>query len=614
MQARNTGGFGPWSAWATVVTEEEDPPTPTGWDARYSNNKIQVKVTTLPTVTPQITHIGVSLETGQPPNLTTITKRVAASLNEWITVLPSADTGWEQGNWAVHVRFENSVGESSYVLPGIQVTVPAPTPTPPPPPPVEVDCPSPTGITVTKNADTVTISWNAVTDATDYNVEIGIPPSAGGLGETSHITSITSVTIPNLSFSATYRYRVQARKSGMGCDWSAWATVTTGSCTAPTGLGATATSDSITVTWTPFTSEPSYDVEVKEVTLEPNTASTVTEATGSSFTKTGLTASTEYDYRVRVNSTGNNCPWSSWESVTTLATGGNGEDTVTIATSSNTETTYTGCGPTRTRVETTTTTTTTTTTPAGGGDPTVTTSTSPSTETTADPEPERFTWADVVPEETRNRNVREVILSRRKNGDIWEDRVEERTTWDVKQKGTGHCGTIDHRWDGRSSTRTFYRLIREVWGDWEDEGSEVVDTTRRTRTGSKRGIGPDRECQVRVVTRYKQLQERMSDPPYNNTDTRWVRGRTTTTFEWEDCPDVWGSWVKDSSTRRIGGYGSWRRTGGTHYDDIEDVFYYEEERTVFWEVQWTRTTASGSHSESEWRSDGTTTETRWVTN
>ena len=129
VKATNGSGPGPWSDWATVVTKGQLPPTPDLWDAQYDNNKIQVKVTTLPPITPQITHIGVSMETGQPPNLTTITKRVAASLNEWITVLSSTDTGYQQGRWVVHIRFENSVGESSYVLPGKPVTVPTTTTT-----------------------------------------------------------------------------------------------------------------------------------------------------------------------------------------------------------------------------------------------------------------------------------------------------------------------------------------------------------------------------------------------------------------------------------------------------------------------------------------------------
>ncbi len=38
------------------------------------------------------------METGQPPNLTTIIERVSASLNLWITVLTSTDTGWQLGS------------------------------------------------------------------------------------------------------------------------------------------------------------------------------------------------------------------------------------------------------------------------------------------------------------------------------------------------------------------------------------------------------------------------------------------------------------------------------------------------------------------------------------
>ena len=125
--------------WVTVTKTETDwvaypevvPTTPTSsqWDVRYSNNKIQVKVTSLPTVSPAISEVRAYLEAGQPPNLTTVTEAIGTSLNSWVTVLSSSDTQWQTGNWAVHIRFENLVGNSAYST-GKSATVP----TPPPPP------------------------------------------------------------------------------------------------------------------------------------------------------------------------------------------------------------------------------------------------------------------------------------------------------------------------------------------------------------------------------------------------------------------------------------------------------------------------------------------------
>ena len=135
VRATNYLGDGPWTNWATVVTPGEIPPKPTSsqWDVRYSSNTIQVKVTSLPTVNPAISEVRAYLEAGQPPNLTTVTEAIGTSLNSWVTVLSSSDTQWQTGNWAVHIRFENSTGNSAY-SDGKSATVPTSAPPPRPRP------------------------------------------------------------------------------------------------------------------------------------------------------------------------------------------------------------------------------------------------------------------------------------------------------------------------------------------------------------------------------------------------------------------------------------------------------------------------------------------------
>ena len=77
------------------------------------------------------------MSTGQPPNQTTVTKAIGTTLNSWVDVLTSGDTGWATGvTWVASIRFENSVGNSAYSLPGKSVAVPTPPPPPPPPPSV----------------------------------------------------------------------------------------------------------------------------------------------------------------------------------------------------------------------------------------------------------------------------------------------------------------------------------------------------------------------------------------------------------------------------------------------------------------------------------------------
>ena len=127
VRAKNSVGDGPWADWATVVTPGEAPPVPTTsqWDVRYSNNKIQFKVTEIPAGNPAISEIRAHLETGSPPNLTTVTKTVGTTLNSWVTALSSADAQWRTGRWVAQIRFENSEKNSNYSATK-PVTVPRP--------------------------------------------------------------------------------------------------------------------------------------------------------------------------------------------------------------------------------------------------------------------------------------------------------------------------------------------------------------------------------------------------------------------------------------------------------------------------------------------------------
>ena len=115
------------------VSDPPSTPTSSQWDIQYANNKIQARVTELPMVTPAISEVRVHMERGAPPNQTTVTKAIGTTLDTWVTVLSSGDTGWATGvTWVAHIRFENSVGNSRYSLPGKSVTVPNVTPPPPP--------------------------------------------------------------------------------------------------------------------------------------------------------------------------------------------------------------------------------------------------------------------------------------------------------------------------------------------------------------------------------------------------------------------------------------------------------------------------------------------------
>ena len=207
------------------------PPTPTGsqWTVRHLDNKLQVKVTSLPTVTSSIIEVRARLEGGSTSDRAKVIKPIGTTLNTWVTVLSSSDDRWREGAWVAKIRFENSEKNSNYSTTKL-VTAPTtpPTPVTPPAPPVVLPpLPPPTNVSATATARSVTVSWSAVSDATGYVVEIGIPPSAGGLSHTSDPTTGTSITISNLLPWTTYEYRVKATAEGRIGTWSGWATVVT---------------------------------------------------------------------------------------------------------------------------------------------------------------------------------------------------------------------------------------------------------------------------------------------------------------------------------------------------------------------------------------------------
>ena len=124
-----TDSNGAKASVTVTVTVVSIPPIPTGdqWEVRQQGNKIQVKVTEIPTVIPAISQVkaklGISpLGTGLGSDTITVTKDIGTALNQWVDVLTDADSKWQAGTWTAQVRFENTEGNSEY-SPGKPVTV-----------------------------------------------------------------------------------------------------------------------------------------------------------------------------------------------------------------------------------------------------------------------------------------------------------------------------------------------------------------------------------------------------------------------------------------------------------------------------------------------------------
>ncbi|WP_244305506.1 glycoside hydrolase family 6 protein [Kitasatospora cheerisanensis] len=184
---------------------------------------------------------------------------------------------------------------------------------------------APTGLSATKTSSSVTLSWTASTDnvgVTGYDVYRG--------GTLVGSTSNLSYTDTGLTANTAYSYTVKARDAaGNVSAASAALSVTTSTGggtgdttapTAPTGLAATTTASSVALTWTASTDNvgvTGYDV-YRGGTLVGSTS-------GTSYTDSGLQASTAYSYTVKARDAAGNVSAASAALVaTTQANGGTG--------------------------------------------------------------------------------------------------------------------------------------------------------------------------------------------------------------------------------------------------------------------------------------------------
>jgi hypothetical protein len=167
-------------------------------------------------------------------------------------------------------------------------------------------CASPSGLAASAiTTSSATVSWSAVSGATSYDVDYKANASSTWTNAVTSTTS-TSVNVSALSSSTLYDWRVRTNCSGSSSAYTSaqFTTASQVTCNAPTGLTSSAiTGSSATLNWTAVNGAVNYDVDYKA-----NSSSTWTNAasgtTSTSINVSGLTASTLYDWRVRINCSG----------------------------------------------------------------------------------------------------------------------------------------------------------------------------------------------------------------------------------------------------------------------------------------------------------------------
>ena len=169
--------------------------------------------------------------------------------------------------------------------------------------------PAPTGLRATASTETsVSLSWNAGTDAHRYKVEYRRSSSSSWLH--AGYTSGTSRTVSRLDPNTAYDFQVRARGDGSPYSYtygspSTSVPRTTGSPTAPapTGLRATASTEtSVSLSWNAVTDAHYYKVEYRRSSSSSWLHAGYTS--GTSRTVSRLDPNTAYDFQVRARGDG----------------------------------------------------------------------------------------------------------------------------------------------------------------------------------------------------------------------------------------------------------------------------------------------------------------------
>lgn len=163
---------------------------------------------------------------------------------------------------------------------------------------------TPSNITASATNIRITLFWNAVDGASNYDINIG---------GTTYNTAGTSYACDGLEPGTAYTYSVKAKNSVTESLWSEERTKTTltGSPATPQGLDGTPDLTSITLTWNSVPESTGYDLETD--------GSIKNVGNNTIYIHTGLDPGSEHIYRIRARNSGGKSGWSDALAVSTLS-------------------------------------------------------------------------------------------------------------------------------------------------------------------------------------------------------------------------------------------------------------------------------------------------------
>ncbi len=149
----------------------------------------------------------------------------------------------------------------------------------------------PKNVKATAENKRATLTWDKVTNASEYRVQM----LKNGVWSTVGTPAANTLVVKNLTNGTKYSFRVLAKSGGV---WSiASAVVTATPSLIPTNVSAAAGNKSITLTWDKLNEASEYRVQM----LKNNVWTTIALPTANTYTVKNLTNGTKYSFKVLAN-------------------------------------------------------------------------------------------------------------------------------------------------------------------------------------------------------------------------------------------------------------------------------------------------------------------------
>ncbi len=183
-----------------------------------------------------------------------------------------------------------------------------------------ITCNTPDGLAAGSiTGATATLTWNTMTDATQYNVKIQDEQNTPSTFHVETTVPGASYTVAGLQAGVLYKFKVRARCGSNKSDWSGWTFFKAdnggsgpGACIAPTGLTASVAGSTATLAWNAVGGAAKYTIEVEDEQNSPSVFHLEDSAPANSYTLTDLKPGVLYKFKVRTSCAGGNSDWSSW--------------------------------------------------------------------------------------------------------------------------------------------------------------------------------------------------------------------------------------------------------------------------------------------------------------